>query len=139
MVLGDAASTGLADTFEFAELGLQSMVRDVPAFTIVAGQVMTSGFGSALTPPPARRSAFVCVWIARPPDAIDQRGARPLRDRGDGAPGARWCVRHADGSFSQPVLDFSSRFIEVSPIGQNRPRRMKAGVEVLRYGAAWIR
>jgi hypothetical protein len=50
IVTGDAGSTGSSETFFFAEGGLQNWVRDVPAFSGVAGQVMTSGIAAALRP-----------------------------------------------------------------------------------------
>lgn len=43
MVMDDTSSTGSTERSFYAELGLQRFVRDVPAFSDVAGQVMTSG------------------------------------------------------------------------------------------------
>jgi len=50
MVMGDTSSLGSSERFYFAELGLQLQVRDVPAFELVAGQVMTSGRNASLMP-----------------------------------------------------------------------------------------
>src|SRR5437667_7674163 len=50
MVMGDTSSIGTAEHMFFAELGLQWQVRDVPAFDLVAGQVMTSGYNAGFTP-----------------------------------------------------------------------------------------
>src|SRR5688572_25673915 len=50
MVMGDPGPSGSSENFWFAELGLQRQVRDVPAFELVAGQVMTSGTNAALKP-----------------------------------------------------------------------------------------